>query len=212
MANRYQHIKDKAIALRTEQNMTLDEITECLSVPRTTVYYWIKDIPIPTTQKQTAAQQRRADNHRERHAQKRKAAYDAGMAEAPELFTDPLFRDFVVMYICEGFKRDRNKVSFVNSDPALIRLAHHWMVKFSRQKISYRFQYHVDQDPEEIKRYWAQIVNIDPEQIKFQRKSNSGKLAGRKWRSVHGLLTMETGDTYFRAKLQAWMDFVKMQW
>ena len=212
MANRYQHIKDKAIELRVERKMTLDEITECLSVPRTTVYYWIKDIPIPTTKKQTAAQQRRADDHRERHVQKRQVAYDAGMAEAPELFTDPLFRDFVVAYLCEGAKRDRNTVSFVNSDAGLIRLAHHWMEKFSDNKISYRFQYHKDQNPEEVKQYWAEILKIETELIKFQRKSNSGNLARRKWRSVHGLLTMETSDTYFRAKLQAWMDFVKMQW
>ncbi len=212
MANRYQHLKDKAIALRTEQNMTLDEITECLSVPRTTIFYWIKDIPIPTTHKQTAAQQRRADEHRERHAQKRQAAYDAGMAEAPDLFADPLFRDFVAIYIGEGTKKIRSTVAVANSDPKVIRLSYTQMQRFTKRKFNFLIQYHVDQDVDELKAFWAEFLDISVDIISLQRKSNSGQLAGRKWRSKYGVMTVRTNDTYFRAKLQAWMDFVKMQW
>lgn len=50
------HLREKAIYLRTKHNMTLDEIIEHLGLPRTTIYYWIKDIPIPKTQKQTERQ------------------------------------------------------------------------------------------------------------------------------------------------------------
>jgi hypothetical protein len=59
MAHRYDHIREKAVSLRTEQHLTLDEIVERLSLPKTTIYHWIKDIPIPTTEKQTAAQRRK---------------------------------------------------------------------------------------------------------------------------------------------------------
>lgn len=48
--------------------MTLDDIVDCLQLPKTTIYYWIKDIPIPRTQKQTAAQLRKAQMFRERAA------------------------------------------------------------------------------------------------------------------------------------------------
>ena len=51
-----------------------------------------------------------------------------------------------------------------------------------------------------------------PSCIKATRKSNSGSLKGRQFRSVYGLLTLEMGDTYLRARLQAWMDFVRSQW
>jgi hypothetical protein len=51
-----------------------------------------------------------------------------------------------------------------------------------------------------------------PALIKELRKSNSHELTGRNFRFIHGLLSINTGDTYFRARLQAWMDFVKGQW
>lgn len=37
MAHRYDHIREKAISLRTEQHLTLDEIVERLSLPRGTI-------------------------------------------------------------------------------------------------------------------------------------------------------------------------------
>jgi hypothetical protein len=44
------------------------------------------------------------------------------------------------------------------------------------------------------------------------RKSNSNQLAGRTWRSEHGVLTVTTHDTYFRARLQAWVDLLRRRW
>lgn len=78
--------------------------------------------------------------------------------------------------------------------------------------IRYRLQYHADHDVDELKRYWAAILDIDPSIIKDQRKSNSNQLTGRNWRSIHGLLTLEVSDTYFRSRMQAWMDFIENQW
>jgi len=60
MAQRYDHLREKAIQLRTQHHMTLEEIMERLALPKTTIYYWIKDIPIPRTEKQTEAQRKRA--------------------------------------------------------------------------------------------------------------------------------------------------------
>jgi excisionase family DNA binding protein len=39
-------IRAKAVALRTESGMTIDEIAERLAVSRTTIYGWVGDIPI----------------------------------------------------------------------------------------------------------------------------------------------------------------------
>ncbi|MCA0452403.1 MAG: hypothetical protein LCI00_00300 [Chloroflexi bacterium] len=212
MARRYDHLREKAIELRTQYNMTLEEIIERLALPKTTIYYWIKDLPIPRTEKQTAAQRQRADQVRIKHAKLRDAAYQEGVAQAPELLKDPTFRDFVVLYMAEGYKRDRNTASFVNSDPQLVRIAHRWMCKLTVKSPSYNLQYHVDHDTDELRAFWGNYLNIKPTSIKLIRKSNSGQLAGRQFRSVHGLLTILVFDTYFRARLQAWMDIVKSQW
>jgi hypothetical protein len=183
-----------------------------LALPKTTIYYWIKDLPIPRTEKQSEAQRARAAQVKQKYARLREAAYQEGVAQAPELLKDPTFRDFVVLYMAEGYKRDRNTVSIVNSDPAIMRLAHSWMLKCSTKKFIYNLQYHADHDTEDLKIFWASHLDIESSQIKLIRKSNSNQLSGRQFRSIHGLLTVIACDTYFRARLQAWMDIVKSQW
>ena len=37
MARRYDHLRDKAIELRTQHNMTLEDIVERLALPKTTI-------------------------------------------------------------------------------------------------------------------------------------------------------------------------------
>ena len=94
----------------------------------------------------------------------------------------------------------------------MVRLANRWIVQLANNKISYQLQYHVDHDETELKEYWAGILGIQPDIIKSIRKSNSNQLSGRQFRSVYGLLSVRANDTYLRARLQAWMDFVKAQW
>ena len=40
------YIKEKARWMRTERQMTLDEIAERLAINKTTIWYWIKDLPL----------------------------------------------------------------------------------------------------------------------------------------------------------------------
>lgn len=212
MAQRYDHLREKAISLRTKQQMTLDEIVERLALPKTTIYYWIKDIPIPRTSRQSETQRNSTIAMQAKFAALREKAYQQGQAEAPELLQNPTFRDFVVLYMAEGYKRNRNVVSFVNSDPRMIKLAYFWMTRLTTKKLDFSLQYHADHDVAELKQYWAELLNIKPEWIKVIRKSNSNQLTGRQFRSIHGLLTVRVSDTYFRSRLESWMDTIKSQW
>lgn len=212
MAQRYDHLREKAIHLRTKGRLTLDEIVERLALPKTTVYYWIKDIPIPRTEKQSAAQRNSTVAMQAKFAELREAAYQKGLAEALELLQNPTFRDFVVLYMAEGYKRNRNVVSFVNSDPRMVKLAHSWMTHLTTKQPTFSLQYHADHDVDELKQFWAALLNIETTSIRVIRKSNSNQLTGRNFRSVHGLLTVTFNETYFRARLEAWMDTVTAQW
>ena len=184
------YIREKAIRLRIENKMTIDEIAECLAVSRTTAYYWVDGLEIPQTKKQSAARQRASDANRDQAKRKRDEAYAEGVRLFPELIVEPTFRDFICMYIGEGSKRNRNTVAICNSDPSVMRLANHWILRFGRNKIRYAIQYHADQSLDDLRAFWGEHLEIDPALISFQRKSNSGQLQGRKWRSRHGVLTI----------------------
>jgi hypothetical protein len=142
----------------------------------------------------------------------RDAAYQRGLNEFDALDREPGFRDFVCMYIGEGYKRSRNAVSLANSDPRVILLAKFWSCRFAANKVTYSFQYHADQDPEELTRFWTAYLDVDPSQIVYQRKSNSGRLNGRKWRSKWGVISVRAHDTQLRARLQGWIDRVQDGW
>jgi hypothetical protein len=91
-------------------------------------------------------------------------------------------------------------------------LCDYWLRRLTRRPLSYSLQYHADQDVEQLRRSWGQLLRIRPESIRLQRKSNSNQLTGRTWRSIHGVLAVRTCDTYFRARLQAWMDRLAEEW
>jgi hypothetical protein len=142
----------------------------------------------------------------------RDEAYAQGAAEYDELIAIPTFRDFVVLYIADGTKRNRNRVAIGNSDARMVALAAGWIERLSPKRITYSIQYHADQNLNVLRRYWGEILGIDGAKIVLQRKSNSGQLNGRSWRSAYGVMSVTVGDTYLRARLQAWIDRVRKDW
>jgi hypothetical protein len=209
------YLREKARQLRRDRKLTIDQLAECLALPRTTIYYWVRDLPIPRkTIADWPESARRAGNRamKDKYRKLREAAYEEGLATFDVLCRQRTFRDFVNLYIAEGHRRNRNTVSLANSDPAVIALAARWMERLSRRKLDCRLHYHADQDIDELKVFWGRLLGIDPGSIGVSAKSNSGQLTGRRWRSRHGVCTVRTNDTYFRARLEAWMDGLKGEW
>jgi hypothetical protein len=206
------YLRDKARKLRLERHLSIGEIGERLALPKTTIYYWVRDLPLGRPTRASAAQRRGNMRMRRRYQAMREAAYADGRANFASLAEDPTFRDFVCMYIGEGYKRDRNVVSIGNSDPRVIVLGTRWLRALSRNKLMFSVQYHADQNLAGLLRFWGETLEIDPEAIRMQRKSNSGQLSGRVWRCKYGVCTVRTSDTLLRARLQAWMDCVQQDW
>jgi hypothetical protein len=117
-----------------------------------------------------------------------------------------------VLYIAEGYKRSRNRVSIGNSDERIVAMAAGWLRKLSTKRLGYAVQYHADQELDELRTFWAGVLGIDGAIIRLQRKSNSGQLRGRRWRCEHGVMTVTADDTLLRARLQAWIDQVRADW
>ena len=206
------YVREKARQLRVEKHLSIDEIAARLALPKTTIYYWVGDLPLGRPRRGSTGQRKGNRNMRHRYAVRRAAAYLQGRIEFAELIQDSTFRDFVCLYMAEGSKRCRNVVAVCNSDPKIVALCAAWILHFTRNTMRYSIQYHADQDLESLRRFWAARLGVTPEDIRFQRKSNSGRLSGRTWRSKYGVLTVSTGDTLLRARLEAWMHSVQDQW
>jgi hypothetical protein len=202
--------------MRVERRLTIDQIAERLALPRSTIYYWVRDLPITDAVRHSGPRQaaRRRGNRamQRKYRLLREAAYREGLESFASLAADPTFRDFVCLYIAEGYKRSRNVVSIVNSDPAVVRVAAGWICRIAQRPIDYRISYHEDQSLEALRCFWGAELGVDPRDITGDRKSNSGRLSARVWRCEHGLLMVRTSDTLFRARLEAWINCLKREW
>jgi hypothetical protein len=205
------YVREKARHLRVERRLSIVEIAERLALPKTTVFYWVRDLPL--------GRPRRENPHVGSHAMQKKfrllreQAYREGRESFLALSeSDPTFRDFVCMYVGEGHKRNRNAVAIANSDPRVVVLATRWLRALSRNKLDFSVQYHADQNLRELSEFWASLLEIDPSDVRMQRKTNSGRLGGRTWRCKYGVMSVRTCDTILRARLQAWMDCVQEEW
>jgi transcriptional regulator with XRE-family HTH domain len=207
-------MRGKARQLRKEQDLTIDEIAERLGVSRTTVYFWVGDMPRP---KRCIA--RKGPGHalgnkamQAKYKRLRDEAYELGKWEFRRLARLPTFRDFVCLYIAEGYKKNRNTAQVANSDVAAMKLAVHWLGEFSTKRMRFSIQYHADQDLDRLRRYWAQELGIPDMTIDFLRKSNSGQLAHRTWRSKYGVLSVRLHDTLLRSRIQGWIECMRSDW
>jgi len=212
--NKYHHLKEKAIVFR-KKGMSLDDICKRLSMKRGTVYYWIKNTPLSSVTKKQSNSAIAAGKVAHRKFKKlRDEAYDLGLKEYQELTQEQTFRDFIILYLTEGYRRNKNVVSVANSNENIVILSHKWIKKLANpeRKMIYSLQCHVDNNEEKLKKYWSNLLEIKTDLIKVIRKSNSGEMSGRNWRSKYGVFTIGIGDTYLRCRLQAWMDLLQKEW
>src|SRR5437588_4356006 len=97
------YLREKARELRARRGLTIDELAERLALSRSTIYYWVRDMPIPRSgpgggwpesarRKGTLAMQRKYRLIRE-------DAYREGLETFDELARDTSFRDFVCLYL-----------------------------------------------------------------------------------------------------------------
>jgi hypothetical protein len=210
------YIREKAREMRVKKQLTIDELSERLALPRTTIYYWVRDLPIPASGSgggfRTDAQRRGTRAMQAHYRRLREAAYDEASESFLEMIQRPGFRDFLILFITEGHRRSRHDVAIANSDPAVVFLAARWMLHLSQRKMSYSVQVHADQDLEKVRAFWSEVLGVGSKEIRLQRKSNSNQLGRRTWRSEHGVLTIRTGDTYFRERMRAWTDRLRRSW
>jgi hypothetical protein len=211
---RYDHLREKARSLRMD-GYAIQEICTRLALSKGTVYPWIKDIPLQRKSRSgyNLRKSPTGDTHASAHWRKlRETAFEQGMQDFSRLVEDVTFRDFVMLFMTEGTRRSVNMVAVCNTNPALVRLAQHWLSRLSPKQIDYQLQVHVDHSKARLLHFWGSSLGIDGTVINFQEKANSSQLTGRNWRSEYGVMTVRVFDTYLRCKLSAWSQCVESTW
>jgi transcriptional regulator with XRE-family HTH domain len=209
----------KARALR-EQGLNYNEIASELGVSKSSVSLWVRDLPRPEPMSYESFRERQVAGVRRWWAAERpvreaqRAATCAAAADEIGKLSD---RETIIAgsiaYWCEGTKnkpyRRSDRVSFMNSDPALIRFFMHFLAVagIERGRLSFRLHIHESADVEAAQRFWVRITGIEPAQFRRPALKRHSATTARKntGGDYHGCLRVEVlRSTRLYREIEGW--------
>lgn len=173
---RWSERRHQAHELRLQGRSYL-EIERELGIPKSTQSSWFRDVPL-SDEHRRRLEERELDGSRSGAAAIRAARVrrtevlqQEAAAEIGEVTDRELFLLGVVAYWCEGSKAKpwapSESVSFINSDPRLIRLFLRWLEQlgYSHSDLSCNISIHETADLEGAAGYWQDVTGISREQF-----------------------------------------------
>jgi AcrR family transcriptional regulator len=202
--------------LRVEQRLTVDQLAARLALPRSTVYYWVRDLPLSEREGESVGagfgDRAGACVGERASAADGDAEYEDALRSFDDLDAQPTFRDFVCLYIARGCMRERMKVSLSDPDPAVMRLVNRWMLRLSDKSPLLSVRYEPGQSLTELRRFWSGIVGVQARAIRVHAETDRPGAPDLARRARHGVLTVSVEDALLRARLQAWICKTRDSW
>jgi transcriptional regulator with XRE-family HTH domain len=215
-------MKAKARAFRLE-GWTYDQIEMELGVSRSSISLWVRDPPKPTprTREEASAISKRGWEVTLRKREEERQRVKARSAQEIDHLSDrELFLIGVGLYWAEGSKskpyRRHEAVTFINSDPDMIRVYLAWLdllgVAGDRRRFSVMI--HESADVESAERYWADLVGRDVTEFgkttsKRHNPKTVRKNVGSDYRGCLVVRVLQGADLYRR--IEGWWSGVAAQ-
>ena len=185
---------------------TLQEIADELGVAKSSVSLWVREVPVDTTQRRSAATGRRprgTDHPLRRRKLAEIAACDAWGREQVGALSD---RDLLIagtaLYAGEGGKRD-GEVTFANTNTDMMALFCRWLRTFfdvDESRLRVALYLHVGLDLDEAIAHWADVTGVPPAQFNRPYRAIPDATL-RTSRHVHGCATVRYGCTYTQRRV-----------
>jgi hypothetical protein len=211
MSNKYRDARKQIQEFRVN-GRSLDELQlKYPEVPKSTMYYWIKDIPLKnklTRSYKNLVKGRKV--YKKMLNAKYHKIYTNTIATAAILLEDPVIRDFVLLYMCEGDKKDPNVVSICNSDERIIRFSNIALIRLSGVQPKYKVQAYEDLKPSYVIKFWQNVLGVTTPISVFVKKLKPA--TSRKTTLTNGVCYITVYNTDLKTKLTALMHCVKHKW
>ncbi|HWF33426.1 MAG TPA: hypothetical protein VG188_12820 [Solirubrobacteraceae bacterium] len=198
--------------LRVEQRLSVDQLASRLALPRSTVYYWVRDLPLREREHGPADAAERAGVGVGVEVGVGETAYEDALRAFDDLAAQPTFRDFVCLFIARGCTRERTRISLSDSDPAVMRLVNRWMLRLSEKSPLPSIRYEPEQSLTELRRFWGGILDVRARTIRVHEGADRADAGHAPRHARHGVLTLSVEDALLRARLQAWICKTRDSW
>lgn len=173
------HEKQQAITLRKAGN-SISDIAKQLSISKSTVSYWCRDISLSPTQISHLATKSRcngtasflkiAEEKRKKRRENEHLAKARGAHRVTSLTTRERFCIGLGLYWGEGYKTGNQEFGFTNSDPDMIKFYLSWLretfsVEADRLVLRVSINEAHRNRVTEVERYWSQLTDIPQNQF-----------------------------------------------
>jgi hypothetical protein len=197
------------------------QIAAALGVAKSTVSAWVHDMPWPDRLSYEECRQRSAEGSRlfwaaerpEREA-RREAVRAAAADEIGSLTAREVLIAGAIAYWCEGSKSKphklRERVTFINSDPGLIKFFLRFLTEAGVESAQLRFrvQIHESADVAAAEKFWLDVTQADPAQFNRTtlKRHNPRTVRKNVGAGYHGCLVVDvrqSADLYRR--IEGWV-------
>jgi hypothetical protein len=175
----------RAIQLR-ESGFSYNEILKEVNVPKSTLAYWVKDIPLDNQQialmkSRSVDRQKRGRFTtsialRARKVYRDKNAYDEAGKEFTLLRSEPLFMAGISLYWARGGKKS-GYFQFISADKDMILFMLNWIEKFlplEYKQIKLRLFVQEPNKSLNIEDFWARNLSIRKDSFRITRSRGKG--------------------------------------
>ncbi|HWN63948.1 MAG TPA: hypothetical protein VNO25_25110 [Streptosporangiaceae bacterium] len=212
-------LRARARELR-DQGLDYEEIAAALGVAKGSVSLWVRDLPVPERLSYAECRKRSAEGARRYWAAERPvreasraAVRDAAAAQIGSLTSRELLIAGAIAYWCEGAKskshRPSDRVTFINSDPDLIRFFLRFLdaTGAARTDLSFRIYIHESADVASTQRFWLEITEAPADQFctPTLKRHNPKTVRKNVGEDYHGCLRIDVrhGADLYR-KIEGW--------
>jgi predicted transcriptional regulator len=213
-------LRDQARELR-QQGLNYNQIAGELGVSKSSVSLWVRDIPRPPGLSYEECRKRAAEGVRRywaterpiREAQ-RESVRLAAAAEVGELSQREIIIAGAIAYWCEGaktkpYRRKDDRVSFINSDPALIKFFLHFLATagIAREQLIFRIYVHESADTVSAQRFWLDVTQARPGQFRSPtlKRHNPATVRKNVGDGYHGCLRIDVRQSVgLYQKIEGW--------
>jgi len=210
-------LREQAIKLRIEDNLSYSAIKDKLGVAKSTLSYWLRELPLSeerikelrnqTWGKNEASRERFRNTMMKKREMAYQEVYKKQQKKLANLSKDSFFTAGLMLYLGEGDKKNRNRISLANTDPFIINFFIKWLDDFlniPKERIRAQIHLYENMDVNKEINFWTKKTGFKKNQFykpsirKLQKSSFSYKESYR-----HGTCSLYICDTEKKRELTA---------
>ena len=171
-------LREQAIKLRAEKDLSYTEIRKRLGVPKSTLSYWLREFPLSEERilelrrqgwkKGEASRERFRATMRKKKEFKNREIYSKYQKRFAKISRKSFFIAGLTLYLAEGGKLNYTQISLANTDIRIIKFFIRWMVNFLdvvKENIKVQLHLYENMDIGKERKFWQEGLDLPENQF-----------------------------------------------